>query len=217
MVSAMSAMGAEGEQALAMVRADEFRSVLPEVLFWEAYDPGVKCVLSSAAVHVGDGWLLVDPIALSAEALGGLCALGSIRGVLLTNGNHDRAAEWYREKFRVPVLASELAARVLETRVDQVVREGEVLFGVSEVVGLQGAGPGEIALCSHGRVVSVGDALIHLESHGFALLPERYCEDARELRLSLQKLLRFECEVLTFAHGSPLVREARQQLHHLLS
>jgi hypothetical protein len=63
----------------------------------------------------------------------------------------------------------------------------------------------------------LGDALIHLPPYGFTLLPEKYCTDAREMRLALGKLLRFPFQILTFAHGLPLVSEARQRLAHLLA
>ena len=74
----------------------------------------------------------------------------------------------------------------------------------------------EIALHAEG-VLHVGDALIHLPSTGFAPLPDKYCTDPRELRAALGKLLRFPCEVLTFAHGLPLVILARQRLADLLA
>ena len=84
------------------------------------------------------------------------------------------------------------------------------------IITLPGAAPGEIALHA-GNVLHVGDALIHLPPYGFAPLPEKYCADAQELRASLGKLLRFPFEVLTFAHGLPLVSQARQRLATLLA
>ena len=86
----------------------------------------------------------------------------------------------------------------------------------SAAVPATGAAPGEIALHAEG-VLHVGDALIHLPSTGFAPLPDKYCTDPRELRAALGKLLRFPCEVLTFAHGLPLVTHARQRLADLLA
>jgi hypothetical protein len=72
-------------------------------------------------------------------------------------------------------------------------------------------------LLSCGGVICVGDALIHLESHGFSMLPEKYCADPKILRRSLQKLLRLPWQVMTFAHGLPLVVQPRQKLEQLLA
>ena len=44
------------------------------------------------------------------------------------------------------------------------------------------------------------------------MLPEKYCEDAAKGRESLKKLLRFPVEIVTFAHGLPIVSQARQRL-----
>jgi hypothetical protein len=49
------------------------------------------------------------------------------------------------------------------------------------------------------------------------MLPEKYCTDARELRRSLGKLLRFPFDVLTFAHGLPIVKNAQARLSQLLA
>ena len=84
------------------------------------------------------------------------------------------------------------------------------------VIEIAGAPPGEIALHAEG-IAHVGDALIHLEPMGFSLLPEKYCADAREMRRALGKLLRFDFEVMTFAHGLPLISQARRRLENLLA
>ena len=84
-----------------------------------------------------------------------------------------------------------------------------------EVLPVPGASPGEIAL-KFGQIVCVGDAVIHLPDHGFALLPDNYCTDAKLLRQSLRNLLRWEFTILTFAHGLPLTTQARGRLASLL-
>jgi glyoxylase-like metal-dependent hydrolase (beta-lactamase superfamily II) len=101
--------------------------------------------------------------------------------------------------------------------VDREVRQGDTIGGALEVIELPGAGAGEIALHSAAGAMHVGDALIHLEPMGFAPLPDKYCADARELRRSLGKLLRFDFELLTFAHGLPLTAPARSRLESLLA
>lgn len=63
----------------------------------------------------------------------------------------------------------------------------------------------------------MGDALIHVDPHGFAILPERYCDDAPRARESLKRLLHPPTEVLMFAHGLPIVSRAGERLAALLN
>ena len=75
---------------------------------------------------------------------------------------------------------------------------------------------GEIALVGRG-IACVGDALIHLPPEGLRLLPAKYCANPVEMRHSLRKLLSCEFQVVTFAHGVPLVGAVHQQLEKLLA
>jgi len=199
-----------------MPRADEFQQVTDGLFFWQAYDPAVKVELSCCARRTARGLIFIDPIPLAAAALAELCALAAPAAIILTNGNHARAAAEYRQRFSIPILAHVAAVAGLGLAVDQEVADGETVLDEFTVSALPGAGPGEIALHA-GGALHVGDALIHLAPHGLALLPEKYCTDARELRASLGKLLRFPFEVLTFAHGLPLVAQARPRLVALLA
>lgn len=196
-----------------MLSADEIQLVRDGLWFWQRFQPSVKVDCSSCAVRVGTGLILVDPIPLAAEAMEELCALGDVAGIIATNGNHDRATAELRKQFGVPVFAH--AAVDFET--DQTVIEGDKIFDQLEVIEIPGAGPGEIALHDPRGWMIVGDALTNLEPTRLALLPAKYCADDDEMRVSLRKLLRFPIEVLTFAHGLPLVSRARPRLESLLA
>src|SRR5262245_21558765 len=58
-----------GTNGTVVIRADEFQTVTPRVFSWQAYDPQVKCDLSSVALLTEEGLVLVDPIPLRDEAL----------------------------------------------------------------------------------------------------------------------------------------------------
>jgi glyoxylase-like metal-dependent hydrolase (beta-lactamase superfamily II) len=199
-----------------MIAADEFQTITPRVFSWQAYDPRVKCDLSSVALQTTDGLVLVDPIPLRDEALDELTRGRPVRAILLTSGNHERAAESYRKRFNVPVWASEEAARSVEITVDHSFKKGELAPGGMSVVELFAAGPGEVALVGDG-LVCLGDAVINLASHGFSLLPAKYCVNSRLLPNDLRKLLSYEFRILTFAHGDPLIEHARERLQQLLA
>ncbi len=85
------------------------------------------------------------------------------------------------------------------------------------MIPLPGGGPGETAFLAPEGYLFLGDAVINLESHGLALLPKKYCRNERENRASLQKLLDSEFSIVSFAHGTPLRRQAKERLRALLT
>lgn len=200
-----------------MLPADEIQRVRDGLWVWQRFQPSVKVDCSSCAVRVGAGLILVDPIPLAADAMEELCSPGEIVGIVATNGNHDRAVVQMGKRFGAPVFAHAAAGEGLGISIDQPVADGVKIFDEIEVVEISGAGAGEIALFDSRGWMIVGDALINLEPDGLALLPPKYCADADEMRASLRKLLRFPIEVLTFAHGLPLVSRVRPRLESLLA
>jgi len=196
--------------------ASEAETVTPWMLYWSAYAPAVKCDLSCAAYRSAEGWVLIDPIALSPE--GWAEAFGEEKpvAVFLTNGNHDRAAEAYRKQWKIPVYAAPEAAEELELRPDFLFGETEELHGL-KVIPIPGATRGETAFLSPEGGLFLGDAVINLESHGLALLPKKYCWNEAESLSSLKKLLDYEFSIVSFAHGIPLRTQAKERLRALLS
>jgi len=196
-----------------MACAEEFQTVREDLFFWQAYDASVKVDLSCCARQTSRGLVFIDPIRLADEALDELTARRRPAAIVLTNGNHERAARDFRERFQIPIYAHR-DALAGPGEVD--LREGEALMDELAVVELPGASPGEIALHGAG-VLHVGDALIHLPPAGLGILPDKYCSDPKQLRHSLGKLLSFPFDALTFAHGLPLVTQARERLSQLLA
>jgi glyoxylase-like metal-dependent hydrolase (beta-lactamase superfamily II) len=203
-----------------MVTADEFQIVDRRLAVWQAYAPSVKCELSSCALFTGAGLIFVDPIPLAAAALEELVEAVAPVAIVLTNGNHARAAAFYRKRFSIPIVAhSETVPGLKEEDVfpDHQLADGEEIVPGLKVIRVPGAGPGEIALHLAAGIMVMGDALIHLEPLGFGFLPEKYCADFKAMRAGLRNLLRFEFDLMTFAHGLPLVVRARPTLESLLA
>ncbi len=209
-----------------MAVAQEFQRIHPHVAFWEAYEPSVKCDLSCCALKCREGWVWVDPIGLA--AMDELLAEAPPAAIVLTNGNHARAAAALREQMGIPVMAHTDAADELagEVVVDRwVPGEDATLFPELRALRVHGAGPGEVALLltpslsqvgagelHPGNVLVLGDAVVNVVPVGFGFLPDKYCQDPRVLRESVGKLLRFDFELLTFAHGAPLVVGSKDKL-----
>jgi glyoxylase-like metal-dependent hydrolase (beta-lactamase superfamily II) len=199
----------------AMTPADEIHRVSPILSVWQAYEPAVKCDLTSAALRIDERLILIDPIPIAADAMEELLAEGTPALIVCTNANHARGAGEFRRRFGVKVVAHREAADGLEVDADEWIEDGTRLLDAVDVQEVPGASPGEIAL-QFGEVVCLGDAVIHVPDHGFALLPEKYCTDAKLLRHSLRNLLRWQFSVLTFAHGLPLTTQAHGRLASLL-
>ena len=188
---------------------------------WEAFDAASRVDLAASAVAVAGRLFFVDPIPLARAALAELTAGHLPAGIVVTNGNHARAAEKFRRKLGVP-LASSAEAGVetgLEPAATIPAEGGPVFGGVFEAVPLPGGAVGEMALYreDRGGLLIVGDALINLPSLPLALLPDKYCRDAKALRRSVERLLERPFSTLLFAHGEPILQGAHSRLAALFA
>jgi glyoxylase-like metal-dependent hydrolase (beta-lactamase superfamily II) len=200
-----------------MPRATELESLCPGVVFWHFYDPTVKADLFSTALETGSSAYLVDPIPLTTELMTNLASRTEVRGVVITNENHKRAAALFAEHFKVPVYSALCSVRGVAEIV--AVNENAPLAPGLIAVPIDGAPAGEIALHweANGGTLVVGDALINFEPHGFTFLPSKYCQNFKQMCRSLEKLLEYRFERILFAHGTPIVSGARHRLETLLA
>ena len=163
--------------------------------------------------------MLIDPVPLSMAALNRIVGHSSRAFVLLTSANHERAAGSLRENMRVPIWAHQAAKPDLEVHVDDFFEDNEKLPSGLTAIHLPGCTPGETAFYTpkNGGIVFMGDALVNLDPEiGMAFLPDKYSRDPKQSRDSLRKLLKLDFQIMTFAHGQPIVRDARKRLADLL-
>ena len=201
-----------------MVIAADFDRAGPLLYTWQAYDNASKADLSSTGILLKAGLFLIDPIQLEEAALADLITAGPIAGIVVTNANHLRCVETYTRRFPVPVFAHGGVAADLAAGAITEVADGAKVGDELEVIALEGAGRGEIALhspCDGGSLI-VGDALIHFDPHGFVPLPDKYCEDPKQMRRSLKRLVHYGIQRIFFAHGRPIVSNAHARLCTLL-
>jgi hypothetical protein len=103
----------------------------------------------------------------------------------------------------------------LELSVVCPLESGSRLLDACGICALPGGATGEIALSR--RVNSSASATRSFTSaDGFRRAADKYCTDAKLLRHSLRNLLRYQFSTLTFAHGLPLVAQARSRLEALI-
>lgn len=198
-----------------MAPVEEFQQVSPRVFFWQGYSSATRADLCSSAVIAQEGLVFIDPIPLALAVQEELTAFARPHSVVVTSANHWRAGKEYAKRFGIPLLAHPAAGDDVKT--DGALSEGTRVAGDLEVIELPGAALGEIALLQPGESLHVGDAILNTPPYGFAFLPEKYCEDASLMRQSLRKLLHAEFRLLLFAHGTPLVTDARARLAQLLA
>jgi Metallo-beta-lactamase superfamily len=196
-----------------MPRAPEIEPVVPGLFLWRFYDPSIKADLFATALETASGLYLIDPIPLATQAMEQLATRATVAGVIVTNENHERAAAEFARVFRVPIY---LNARLNDaTNLPGVKNDFPAELSAVEI---EGAPTGEVAvhLGEGDGTMVIGDALINFEPYGFALLPAKYCADAKLMRRSLAKLLDYSFERMLFAHGLPILTGARKRLEQLL-
>jgi glyoxylase-like metal-dependent hydrolase (beta-lactamase superfamily II) len=198
-------------------QAAEFHKLNDTTCVWSVYEPSVKCEIGCTALKSSSGWVVIDPVPLSQAAWDELLAEAPLRAILLTNGNHVRDAASLSKRHKVPIVTAPDTRRdITELRPEVTLLPGELLYGI-QAIPIPGATPGETAFYSNSGVMILGDAVINTATdRDLELLPDKYCTDAKQNRESLRKLLAFDFQILTMAHGMPLTKNAKVKLAALL-
>jgi len=200
-----------------MKHADEFQTLGNGIYYWSVFEPSVKCEVGCAAFKLAGGLVVIDPVPLAEAAWKELTADAPLRAILLTNGNHVRAAVDLRKQYPVPVVtAPETRRDIFELKADVTLLPGELLYGIAAIP-IPGATAGETAFFVPPGIIVLGDAIINTSlEKGLEFLPDKYCADAAQNRASLKKLLDFDFHTLIFAHGAPITTHAKEKLSALL-
>lgn len=185
----------------------EYQQVAAGLFIWHGYDPECKVECFSTSVKTPEGFVLIDPVRLEEQAIERMVGDDRVAAVLLTSGNHFRGTAYEKERLDVPIYAPDGARE--DVPADYWVRDGEILFSVIKAVSLPGGAPGETAYLA-GPALILGDAVVNFD--GLQILPDKYCGNAKLLRESLQVLPSLPFEMVCFAHGMPLVENAREKI-----
>ncbi len=198
--------------------ASEFTRHRPTLVTWEVYDPSIRSHLNSAALLTKEGWWLVDPVPILATALKQLLDEKSLLGILLTNENHERASTSLAKDICCFIYAHEATSGQMELTPDFFFQDGQQLTGGLKAIHIPGASLGETCFYDpQNRIMLLGDALINLKETGFTFLPDKYCRHPIQSKRFLRRLLDLEFDTITFAHGTPLIENAKNQLEKLLA
>jgi glyoxylase-like metal-dependent hydrolase (beta-lactamase superfamily II) len=204
------------------------REILNGIFTWGGAYPDMPWDLNGYAIRLDDGAVLVDPPSPAAADWQKLDALKPIQKVVVTNRDHDREAEQFHERYRSPIVAgANEVDGFVSLKVDETVKDGDLLPGGLRAIHLPGKSPGEIGLyfdpsrnkISHevGGIVLVGDALIGHPPGRLRFVPDHKLDDPAQLKKSLGKLLALEFEVLLLCDGQSLLTGGRQKVEEFLS
>lgn len=196
----------------------ELQPVSPHTAIWHTYDPAVKADLYSTVLSTPAAVCIIDPIAVPAHDLSTFAFGSQVAAIVVTNHNHWRASASLAAQLSVNIFANHGADLREAHQKFIAVNDGDCIANGFEVIAVEGAAPGEIALYSEidGGSLVVGDALINFEPYGFTFLPAKYCDDHRKMKRSLRRLLEFKMERMFFAHGTPITNRASARLRALL-
>jgi len=196
----------------------ELRDVARNLFGWASYHPQWKVDFNSYALKTSEGVVFIDPLKPDPAVVEKLKALGEPIAILLTNAHHDRGADWFRKQYDIQVYAHEKAKADCDTKIDVLLMDGERLPGPVKAVYMPGSSAGETAFYSKvaGGIVLMGDTLLNQGDKGLALLQDDYMEDKKQALKSLQKILELDFNVITFAHGEPIVQDAKKKIASFL-
>jgi glyoxylase-like metal-dependent hydrolase (beta-lactamase superfamily II) len=193
------------------------RSLNREIATWWKYDAKVKCRCYGHAFVHQENLTLIDPLhPQSKKDWATLLDMGRPTLIILTNGNHERDAKAIQKELQVPIACGEGAIHEIKVQPD-IILDGKMQIHGIRPIPIEGAGPGEIALfCQSQQALFIGDALINLADTGLCCLPNKYASDPKLLRDSVKKLCDYSFSRMCFAHGDPLVSNARSSIRKLL-
>lgn len=188
-----------------------FHQINNDLFVWHGYNPECKTDCTSTAIRTPDGFVLIDPVRLEEQAIERMVGDDKVVAVLLTNGNHLRGSLYEKERLDVPIYAPNGAQGMVP--VDHVINDGDLLWETLRAIELPGGSPGETAYHAPGVLV-IGDALTNLD--GLEVLPEKYCSNLPLLLNSLRALRPLQFDIACFAHGLPIIGNARQKLAEIV-
>lgn len=166
---------------------------------------------------------LVDPLPLSSDEIQHIESIAKPTDILLTNSWHLRESERYQQKWDCNIHLNRTGVDEAEVPIDETLQEGDQLWDAIYVVELSGVYPeSETAFWVDG-VWIIGDALcggridkgIADGEVGIAF-PHLFV-DIDAARVSLSKLLDYDCDTLCFAHGTPILRDGKSKLQKFLN
>ena len=161
-----------------------------------------------------EGNVLVDPVPMIPSDLEQLERLGGAAWIVITNGDHERQAAFFRERTGAKIAAHTLDANALSLPVDRQVEDGEeIVPGLVAIHLRHGKSPGELALYwPQKKLVLAGDLVVGGPVGRVSLLMDEKLQDPPRAALELRKVLALDFAHLLVGDGHAILHQGRERL-----
>jgi glyoxylase-like metal-dependent hydrolase (beta-lactamase superfamily II) len=197
-------------------RGDPMKHLLLDHFYcWSAFSEARQIDFNGHLWVREGGNVVIDPVAISEADLVQLEELGGASLIVVTNRDHARITEHFRDETGAHVVAHEADAGSFSFPVDRTVAEGDEVVPGMEVVHLRyGKSPGEIALVWPDLGAAfISDVVWGGPSGSFSFLPDEKLADPPRAALELRKLLAFpQVATILVGDGHSIFGNAREKL-----
>ena len=195
------------------------REIRNGIYQWSKFSEPKGLDFNGHLVVSGEDRVLIDPPEISEEDRHWIRRQGPISCILLTNRDHIRCAESFRESFSAPIRIHSRDASGVSIRIDATLNDfQEMPGGLVAIPVPDGKSPGEIALllARDGGTLVLGDALIGKPPGSLAMLPAEKFADADRAREGIRSLLEQPFEAILVGDGASIPVGGREALQRFL-
>ena len=188
------------------------KQVLPQIWQWSWFSPEKQLDFNGHLLAVGEHRILIDPPPMDSTDRAQVRQGGQIDYIIITNRDHEREVETFRNDFQCQVFVPELDAKEMKIQPTKTYADGELLPGGIWVVHLadqKSLGECALFLQQGNGIVIVGDALIGKPPGAVSLLPPEKYANISKAREGLQRLLKYNFDSLLVGDGVSILTGAK--------
>ena len=208
-----------------------FQHLYGDVYYWTERHgkPETAYDWNSCAIRIEQANVLalVDPLPLTEAEIGQIEGIGTPTHILLTCNWHLREGEIYRKRWGCKIYLNTLGLSEAETTIDGTFKGGDRLWDAVEVIHIPHAGwteetaflvEQEKGLLIVGDAVCGGRADIGVPEGEIGIFTNQLAaiSDRGEARHSLVGLMEYPFDAICFAHGSPILHQAKAALQRFI-
>src|SRR5262249_55406794 len=132
------------------------------IWMWSKFSEEKGMFFNGYVVRTIHGLVIIDPPLASSDVFAMIESLGAVKLIMLTNRDHERESQAFRQQFNVPIAIHDADAPLLEHLPETTFHDEDILCGDVEVIRLQHQkSPGESAFyLDFQKALILGDALI---------------------------------------------------------
>ena len=187
----------------------------PDLFTWSCFDESRDIDFNSVAWIRPDGNVLIDPLPLSEHDRVHLQRLGGAALVIVTNGDHTRAAEAIAKEFGAALQGPRAEREGFPLACERWLGDGDEPVPGLRVFELHGSKtPGELALVLDGTTLITGDLIRAHAATTLHLLPEAKLTDRAQAVASIKRIADTcpQIDTVLVGDGWPLFHGGAQAL-----